>query len=220
MQAKKKMMMALLIISVLTAGIVPAFADPNQLSAKKITNTARPRVSAVKNVKPTISADLPEFDEKIVDDRISEAELAEPIEEVKRSVLWYLNTYGYTTSVSPVTDVAQSRLRIRLQLIAEKIKITRFGALYEIHWGRVTHNGEEYEVSGYALLDSDGVFYMKLDGDVAFKSIGRIHQAWFGVRVKMKGYLIEDESTYNHYMRGWAIPLNFNLINRLRNHLQ
>lgn len=220
MQAKKKMMMALLIISVLTASIVQALADSNQLSAQQFTNTAELSVRAVKNVKPTISVDPPEFDEKTIDDRISEAEIAEPIEEVKGSVLWYLNTYGYTTSDSPVTDAAQSRLRIRLQLIAEKIKLTKFGALYDIHWGRVTHNGEQYEVNGFALLDSDGIFYMKLKGDASFKSIGRIHQAWFGVRVIMKGYLIEDDITYNHYMRGWAIPLNFNLINRLRNHLQ
>lgn len=220
MQAKKKTLMALLIISVLAAGLIPAYADPNQLTAKQVTNEDKLRVRAVKNVKPVTTVDQLEFDEKAVDDRIIEAENAEPIEEVKGSVLWYLNTYGYTTSNSPVTDAAQSRLRIRLQLIAEKIKMTKFGALYMIHWGRVTHNGEQYEVNGYALLDSDGVFYMKLDGDVAFKAIGRIHKAWFGVRVSMKGYLKEDDITYNHYMRGWAIPLNFNLINRLRNHLQ
>jgi hypothetical protein len=223
MQAKKKMMVVLLIISAFTAGLIPAFAAPNQLSAKRLTNVAELKpiyTNIVQEVRPVPTLDLSEFDESTVDEKISEAEGAEPIEEVKGAVLWYLNAFGYTTTNSPVTDAAQSRFRIRLQIVAEKIKMTRFGALYEIHWGRVTHNGKQYEVDGYALLDSDGVFYMKLDGDVAFKAIGRIHQAWFGVRVSMKGYLIEDDITYNHYMRGWAIPLTFKLINRLRNHLQ
>jgi hypothetical protein len=164
--------------------------------------------------------DLSDLDESAVDERINEAEKAEPVEEVTVSVLWYLNAYGYTTIDSPVTDAAQSRFRIRLQLVAEKIKMTKFGALYKVHWGRVTHNGEQYEVEGYALLDSDGVFYMKLNGEVAFKSIGRIHPSWFGVRVSMKGYLVEDDITYSHHMRGWAIPLTMNLITRLRNHLK
>ena len=142
------------------------------------------------------------------------------MEELTGSVLWYLNTYGYTTPENPGTDAAQSRFRISLQLIAEKVKMTKFGALYEIHWGRVTHKEAQYEVRGYALLDSDGVFYMKLGGDVTFKAIGRIHPAWFGVRVSMKGYLVDEDATYSHYMKGWAIPLNLNLITRLRNHIQ
>jgi hypothetical protein len=119
-----------------------------------------------------------------------------------------------------VTDAVQTRSRIRLQLVADKYKNTEFGVLYKIHWGRVTHKGEQNEVDGYALLDSEGVFYMKLDGEVAFKSIGRIYPSWFGIRVSMKGYVVDDEITYSHRMRGWAIPLTVNLITRLRNHLQ
>ena len=223
MKTKNKMMVTLLIISALTAGLIPVYAAPSRLTAKRIPNIAdlKPAsTNTIREVKPAISVDLSDLDESTVDERISEAEKAEPVEEVTGSVLWYLNTYGYTTADSPVTDAAQSRFRIRLQLVAEKVKMTRFGALYKVHWGRVTHNGEQYEVDGYALLDSDGIFYMKLDGEVAFKSIGRIHSSWFGVRVSMKGYLVDDDITYSHNMRGWAIPLTMNLITRLRNHLQ
>ncbi len=106
---------------------------------------------------------------------------------------------------------------MRLQLIAEKVKNTPFGVLYKVHWGRVTHMGEKNTVVGFALLDGDGVFYMKLDGDVAFKSIGRVHPFWFGVRVSMKGCLVDDEVVYSHRMRGWAIPLDFRFMTRLRN---
>jgi hypothetical protein len=223
MKTKNKMMIVLLIISALTSGLIPAYAAQNQISAKRIPNTAvlRPAPSnTIREVKPAITVDLSDLDESAVDERINVAVKAEPVEEVTVSVLWYLNAHGYTTIDSSVTDAAQSRFRIRLQLVAEKIKMTKFGALYKVHWGRVTHNGEQYEVEGYALLDSDGVFYMKLNGEVAFKSIGRIHPSWFGVRVSMKGYLVEDDITYSHHMRGWAIPLTMNLITRLRNHLK
>ena len=134
--------------------------------------------------------------------------------------LWYLQAYGYTITTDPVTDAAETRFRIKLQMIAEKVKATHFGVLYKIHWGRVTHDGEQFTVDGWALLDSDGIFYMKLDGDVAFKAIGQIHGAWFGVRVSMKGYFVDDGITYSHQMRGWAIPLSLRLMVRLRNHLQ
>jgi len=223
MKTKNKMMVVLLIISALTAGLIPAYAVQNQLSAKRVPNAFERKpapTNTIREVKPAITVDISELDESTVDERISEAENAEPVEEVTGSVLWYLNAYGYTTVESPVTDAAQTRFRIRLQLVAEKIKMTRFGALYKVHWGRVTHNGEQYEVEGYALLDSDGVFYMKLDGKISFKSIGRIHSSWFGVRVSMKGYLVDEDITYNHHMRGWAIPLTMNLITRLRNHLK
>ena len=232
MKNKNKMMVVLLIISALTAGLFPAYATPDRIAVEKATNIkkvkpvpmtdlqARLVPNTLTQVKPVYGLDLTELDESTVDTRISEAEKAEPIEELTGSVLWYLNTNGYTTVENPVTDVAQSRFRIRLQLVAEKIKVIEFGVLYKVHWGRVTHNGEQFDVTGYALIDNDGVFYMKLNGETAFKSIGRISPAWYGVRVAMKGYLVDDEFTYSHQMRGWAIPLTQNLFTRLRNHLQ
>lgn len=231
MQRKKKMMVVLLIIAALTAGIIPTYAVPTQLTDKRALKAVELKPAPATELKPALTntirearpaniVDLADFDESTIDTRISEAEKAESIEEVTGSVLWYLNANGYTTVESPVTDASQSRFRIRLQLVTEKIKVTEFGVLYEVHWGRVTHNGEQFEVTGYALLDGDGVFYMKLDGEVAFKSIGHISPAWFGVRVSMKGYLVDDEFTYSHQMRGWAIPLTQNLFTRLRNHLQ
>jgi len=230
MKTKNKMMIALLVISTNTAGLIPVNAVTNQLSARRL-NTAQVKPAIVTEVKPVPSnslsisrpiqaVDLSTLDESIIDEPISEAEKAAPIEEDRGVPLWYLNAYGYTTITSPTVDAAQTSFRIRLQMLAEKVKVTEFGVLYKVHWGRVTHNGEQFTVEGYALLDSDDVFYMKLDGETAFKAIGRIHGAWFGVRVSMKGYLVDDEVTYSHQMRGWAIPLTNNLMPRLRNHLQ
>jgi hypothetical protein len=228
MKTKNKMMVALLVISAITAGLMPVNAATNQLSATRLNVDKPARVSDVKPIpsnslffaRPVETVDLSTLDESTIDERISEAEQAAPVEEDTAAPLWYLNAYGYTTITSPTVDAAQNRFRIRLQMVAEKVKVTEFGVLYEVHWGRVTHNGEQFTVSGYALLDSDGIFYMKLEGETAFKAIGQIHGAWFGVRVSMKGYLVDDEITYSHQMRGWAIPLTNNLILRLRKHLQ
>jgi hypothetical protein len=228
MKTKNKIMVALMVISAITAGLLPVNAATNQLSATRLNVDKLARVSDVKPTpsnslffsRPVETVDLSTLDESTIDERISEAEQAAPVEEGTTAPLWYLNAYGYTTITNPTVDATQNRFRIRLQMVAEKVKVTEFGVLYEVHWGRVTHNGEQFTVSGYALLDGDGIFYMKLDGETAFKAIGQIHGAWFGVRVSMKGYLVDDEVTYSHQMRGWAIPLTNNLITRLRKHLQ
>lgn len=218
------MMMTLLVISVITAGLIPVYA------ATSVTDARQARPLAVsdspvpyKNLKEAIqvqAADLSTLDESTIDEQISKAREAETVEEDTGSPIWYLNANGYTTITEPVTDAAQTRFRVKLQMIAEKVKVTEFGVLYRVHWGRVTHHGDQYTVDGYALLDGNGVFYLALEGETSFKAVGRINGAWFGVRVSMKGYIVDDGVTYSHMMRGWAIPLTQNLILRLRNHLQ
>jgi hypothetical protein len=226
MKTKKNMIIVLLIISTLTAGLIPVYAAPNQLTviqseeARSITKVKPAPLNTLTARRQLEVVDLSNLDESKIDERISEAQNAEPIKEDVGSPLWYLHAYGYTINSEPVTDAAQTRFRVKLQMIAEKVKATPFGVLYKIHWGRVTHNGEQYTVTGYALLDSNGIFYMSLEGETTFKAIGQIHGAWFGVRVSMKGCIVEDGITYSHQMRGWAIPLTQRLIARLRNHIQ
>lgn len=223
---KKKIIGLLLVITALAAGLVPVYASTNQLTvAEKPVIKSKEKVqlkpvNSITAANPIVVEDISDLDETSIDDTIDKALEAEeiPEEDVNRAPpLWYLNAYGVTIAEDPVTDAAETRNRIRLQILAEKVRHTEYGALYKIHWGRVTHKGEKYDVEGYALLDSDGIFYMKLDGEVAFKSIGRIHPYWFGVRVSMKGYIVEDDITYSHKMRGWAIPLNLKHLARLRN---
>ena len=223
---KNKTLGILVIITALTASLVPVFASTNSLTvAEKQTVTSTNQIqikpmNTLAPVEPSPVVDLSDLDESTVEETIDKALEAEEIPEEDTRLtppLWYLNAYGYTIVEDPVTDAAETRNRVRLQLLAEKIKNTEFGALYKIHWGRVTHMGEKHTVEGYALLDSDGVFYMKLDGDLAFKSIGTIHPFWFGVRVTMKGYIVDDGVTYSHMMRGWATPLNLRHLARLRN---
>ncbi len=63
--------------------------------------------------------------------------------------------------------------------------------------------GEKVEVEGYAILDTDGVFYMKLTGEgLSFKSIGRIAPTGVGVRVAMKGYMSQEDAEYS-FKHAW-----------------
>ena len=230
---KKTMVATLMIVMVLAGGIVPIFAQsdkapdisPNAGSGKmnrqgKLQRYRQNLRERIQFAKPE-EIDITILDEADVNPRIAEAVDAEAIDDEENAVggLWILNTHGSTVTIIPVTDAELSEDRIGLQLVAEKVKNTEFGALYKVLWGRVHHDDEKVEIEGYALLDSDGVFYMKLDGeDLEFKAIGKVAPAMAGVRIAMKGYMIHDGIEYSHTMRGRAIP--FGWFNRMTNQLR
>ncbi|GAG81182.1 unnamed protein product, partial [marine sediment metagenome] len=130
MKNKNKMMSVLLIISALTVGLIPAIAAPDRYALEKTTNIkqvkpipmtdlqSRPVTNTLTQVKPAYGLDLSDLDTSSIDDRILDAEEADPIEENTETVLWYLNAYGYTVIDDPVTDAAETRFRVKLQLIA------------------------------------------------------------------------------------------------------
>ena len=226
MKATKKTMIAtLMIVMVLATGIIPIFAqsdnapDKNSLAGRDTASNkgrGKPMRFPVGNTLEEI-----DLDEATIATRLAEVEAADEIEDEKTIVggLWILNARGVTVAISPVTDAAQVNDRIGLQLVAEKIKATEYGVLYEVHWGRILHNEEKVEIEGLAVLDSDGVFYMALEGEeLRFKAIGKIAPARMGVRVAMKGYMTHDGVEYSHTMRGRAIP--FGWYNRLANQLR
>ena len=232
-ETKKTMVATLIIVMVLAVGVIPISAQPDnapgitsnpgvgkgnrQGQLKSYRESLRARIQ---QAKPD-ATDLSTLDESDVDPRIAEALEAEAIadEENAFGALWILNVHGTTVTVSPVTDAELNADRIGLQLVAEKIKNTELGAVYEVHWGRILHDEERVEIEGYAILDSDGVFYMKLEGeDLDFKAIGRIAPAMHGVRVAMKGYMTHDGIQYSHEMQGRAIP--FGWFNRVANQVR
>ena len=234
---KKMMVAALLTLAVLSVGITPIFAAPEQMS-RGVTSAQQGRqnsftavnsqgLSVREQIRQRLQAmyaqvNITELDEADIDRKFAEVEEAEPTEDTEGSVVWYLNARGMSMPLDPVTDAANPAEPLGLQLIAEKVKVTDFGVLYKVLWGRVHHSGEKVEIEGYAILDSDGVFYMKLNGeDLSFKSIGKIAPAGIGVRVAMKGYMTHDGSDYSFKMHGRAIPLRGNIIKaRIRNHLK
>jgi len=243
MKASKKTMIAtLMIVMVIATGITPIFAqsdnvpDSNSLAgrdAASIDGRGKPmRVQRMQQYKENLrqrfqtgtlpeEISLDELDEATIATRIAEVEAADEIEGEETIVggLRILNARGETVAISPVTDAAEVNDRIGLQLVAEKIKATEYGVLYEVHWGRILHDGENVEIEGFAVLDSDGVFYMALQGeDLSFKAIGRIAPAKMGVRVAMKGYMTHDGVEYSHTMKGRAV--RFGWYNRFANQLR
>jgi hypothetical protein len=240
MKATKKTMIAtLMIVMVLATGITPIIAQsdnaPNsnaRTGRETASNAGKSRPMWVQrmqqykeNLRQRVQTgttpeeiDLDDLDEATIATRLAEVEAADEIEGEETIVggLWILNARGVTVAISPVTDAAETNIRIGLQLVAEKIKATEYGVLYEVHWGRVLHDGENVEIEGLAVLDSDGIFYMALQGEaLSFKAIGRIAPAKMGVRVAMKGYMTHDGVEYSHTMRGRAVP--FGWYNRLAN---
>lgn len=230
---KKTMIATLIIVMVLTIGVTPIFAQSEntpditpgegkgrQTQANKLQMYRQRLRKRISQIHPE-EIDLSSLDEADVAPRIADALKAEEIEDEENAVggLWILNARGSTVTFTPITDAELSENRIGLQLVAENIKNTKLGALYEIHWGRVLHDDEKVEIEGYALLDSDGVFYLTLDGeDLEFKAIGKIAPAMAGVRVAMKGYMIHDDIEYSHKIHGRAIP--FGWFNRAANQLR
>ena len=235
---KKMMVAALLTLAVLSVGITPIFAAPDTTMSRGVTNAQKGRknsftavnsqgLSIREQVKQRLQAfsaqvNITELDEADIDDKFAEVEAAEPIEDVEGSVVWYLNARGMSIPTDPVTEEANPAEPLGLQLIAEKVKVTDFGVLYKVLWGRVHHTGEKVDIEGYAILDSDGIFYMKLNGeDLSYKAIGKIAPAGIGVRVVMKGYMTHEGESYSFKMHGRAIPLRGNIIRaRVRNHLK
>lgn len=234
---KKMMVSALLIMAVLSVGITPIFAAPD--TSRGVANAQKAqRGNMVQNMQVKGNAirnrlqaefeamrmpiNITDLDESTIDDVIAEVEEADALDDEEEATeIWYLNARGQATTLSPVTDAAQVYNALGVQFIAEKVKTTELGKLYKVLWGRVNHEGEKVEIEGYAVLDTDGVFYMKLEGmDMSFKSIGRISPAGVGVRLAMKGYMTHGDIDYSFHMRGRAIPLRGGLIrNRVQNQL-
>ena len=236
---KKMMVSALLIMAVLSVGITPIFAAQDtsrgvtslqkktqrgnmvqnmQIKGKAIRNRLQVELEAMR-----MPINITDLDETMIDNIIAQVMDADEVEDEEEvTVIWYLNARGQAQTLSPVTDAASVYDPLGVQLIAEKVKTTEYGKLYKVLWGRINHMGEKVEIEGYAVLDTDGIFYMKLIGeDMNFKSIGRISPAGIGVRVAMKGYMTHGDTDYSFRMHGRSIPLRGGLIrNRLRNYLQ
>ena len=235
---KKMMIAALLTLAVLSVGITPIFAAPDtsmsrgDVSVQKRSQNAFTSVmtqgQAIREqIRQRLEAmntplDITDLNEADVDDKFAQVDVAPEVEDGTGSVVWYLNARGMSVPLDPVVEEENPAEPVGLQLIAEKVKATEFGVMYKILWGRVHHNGEKVDITGYAILDSDGVFYMKLEGeDLGFKAIGRIAPAGIGVRVAMKGWMNHDDVSYSFKMHGRAIPLRGNIIKaRIRNYLQ
>ena len=154
--------------------------------------------------------DLDDLSEDEIDDRISAAENAPAVEDGDTAnPLWIARAHGSSWPLDDA-DVEESNLATPIGTVfaATKVKTTEYGTVYDIVWGIVGHNGERVGVKGVAVLGSDGVFVMKLQGDdLSLWAIGRIGRARLGVRLAMKGYMSHDGEIYGFHMKGNAHPI-------------
>lgn len=154
--------------------------------------------------------DLDDLSEDEIDDRISAAENAPAVEDGDTATpLWIARAHGSSWPLGDA-DVEESNLATPIGTVfaATKVKTTEYGTVYDIVWGIVGHNGERVGVKGVAVLGSDGVFVMKLQGDdLSLGAIGRIGRARLGVRLAMKGYMSHDGEIYGFHMKGNAHPI-------------
>lgn len=156
------------------------------------------------------SIDLDDLSEDEIDDRISAAENAPAVEDGDTAnPLWIARAHGSSWPLGDA-DVEESNLATPIGTVfaATKVKTTEYGTVYDIVWGIIGHNGERVGVKGVAVLGSDGVFVMKLQGDdLSLGAIGRIGRARLGVRLAMKGYMSHDGEIYGFHMKGNAHPI-------------
>jgi hypothetical protein len=222
-RTKTLIVMALIVTTFLTAMPVMAAAEDNTTSKPDaFINRAQPMQRIQQSLKAKIQNRLrlmePEpividdLSEDEIDDRISAAENAPAVEdEDTASPLWIVRAYGSSWPLGDA-DVEESNLATPIGTVfaATKVKTTEYGTVYDVVWGIVGHNGERVGVKGVAVLGSDGVFVMKLQGDdLSLSAIGRIGRAWLGVKLAMKGYMSHDGETYGFHMKGTAHPIGF-----------
>lgn len=222
-RTKTLMVMALIVASFLTVMPVTAAAEDNTTPkpeafvnrAQRMQRNKQSLKARIQNrlqlAKPE-SIDIDDLSEDEIEDRISAAENAPTIEDDDTAnPLWIARAHGASWPLGDA-DVEESNLAIPVgtMFAATKVKTTEYGTVYDIVWGIVGHNGERVGVKGVAVLGSDGVFVMKLQGDdLSFYAIGRIGRARFGVRLAMKGYMSHDGEMYGFHMKGAAHPIGF-----------
>lgn len=220
-RTKTLLVMALIAASVLTA--IPAMAaaeddTPPQPEAfvnraQRVQRIQQPLKAKIQNklqLAEPESIDLDDLSEDEIDDRISAAENAPAVDDGDTAnPLWIARVYGSSWPLGDA-DVEESSLAtpIGTMFAATKVKTTEYGTVYDIVWGIVGHNGERVGVKGVAVLSSDGVFVMKLQGDdLSLWAIGRRGRARYGVRLAMKGYMSHDGERYGFHMKGSAHPI-------------
>jgi hypothetical protein len=212
MSVKNKSLMILAIILTATLASTMSLATAQNDPVTGIARRVKVKPQVTEEMMEKIQERLDELDDKNIEERLEEALDADPIEDgdVDVSPLWIARLHGRAwprTSVEP----EESAERIGVIFAATKIKTTAFGAVYDIVWGILGHDGKRVGVKGKGLLCEDGVFFLYLEGDdLDLYGVGLVGKAWYGVKLAMKGYMEHDAAMYDFQMLGRAYPIGFN----------
>ncbi|MBN2336034.1 hypothetical protein JXL21_10790 [Candidatus Bathyarchaeota archaeon] len=227
-KSKTLMVMALIVASVLASSMVTIMAAAEESSDIQTPEAFSTRVERVESAKQSLrttiqeklqairpeALDVDDLSEDEIEDRLDKALNAPETDDGDNGAnpLWIARATGSAWPLRNAdtsdTDLTKA---IGTMFAATKIKTTEYGVVYDIVWGIVGHGGERVGVKGIAILGSDGVFVMKLQGDdLSLAAIGKVGRAGFGVRLAMKGYMSHDGDSYGFRMSGRAYPLSFN----------
>lgn len=228
-KSKTLLVMALIVASALAVTMTPIMAaaeeTPNVPTPEAFVNRAqsmeqnkqslRARIqSRLQAAKPE-ALDIDDLSDDEIEDRLYAAVNAPETddEDSGANPLWIARAVGSAWPLGDAdVDASSVATPVGTMFAATKIKTTEHGTVYDIVWGIVGHDGERVGVKGVAVLCSDGVFVIKMEGDdLALYGIGRIGKAWYGVKLAMKGYMKHDGEMYGFRMRGGAHPVRFNI---------
>jgi len=210
MSVKNKSLMILAIILTATFASTMNLAMAQNDPAAGIARQVEAKPQVTEQMMEKIQERLDELDEAEYEERYNNAtKTVDNGTETGVAPLWIARLHGRAWQSS--VEAEESAERIGIIFAATKVKTNEYGAVYDVVWGIIGHDGERVGVKGQAVLFDDGVFFMKLvDDDLELYCIGLVGKAWYGVRLAMKGYMEHGGTTYGFHMLGRAYPIGFN----------
>jgi len=218
---KTLLIAAMVMAAALAVGLTPVGAQPEADASQpepfliraqqleRLKETLMNRLQTRQSIGaagPPAELDIDDLDDAEAEAMIGSVEDAEATDEA-RGPIWLVHVRGFSWATADTEDT-EARNPIGMNLAVRKVKTTEKGVLYEVIRGVVGHDGERVKVEGKAVLLGNGVFAMKLHGEeLELKAVGRIAPARIGVRVAMKGKLVDDGEDYRFKMTGRAIPI-------------
>jgi hypothetical protein len=204
----------------MTTQTIPRTAAKESYLARSV------RAVQVSNVfKPNEDIQLAEIDESIVDEIDAKVKAYEelPEEEKKPHVpgVWIVVARGLSwksNSIPELSEIAPEAIPMGMRFYAKAIWGNSDWTLYRLGRGIIGHDGERYQVDGYALYKKEtGKFYLVLDGGgVSLQAVGRVYGPHTDLtaannrrclHLSMKGRMMIDGDGYVFALRGSAYRL-------------
>jgi len=218
---KTLLIAAMVMAAALAVGLTPIYAQPEADASQsepffnrvqqleRLKEAIRNRLQTQQSIgeaEPPAELDVDDLDEAEAESMIGSVEDAAATDEAPGPI-WLVHVRGFSWAAADTADT-EERNPMGMNLAVRKVKTTEIGVLYEVVRGVVGHDGERVKVEGKVVLLGDGVFAMKLHGeDLELKAVGRIAPARVGIRVAMKGKLVDDGEDYRFKAAGRAIPI-------------
>jgi hypothetical protein len=218
---KRILVAAVVAAAVLAATMAPVYAAPEGRSQnqeplfdraqrlEQLREALRSRLQLKQSNGETWTQEpinVDDLDEGDAEDLIEDIEGAELVDETPGPI-WMVHIRGRAWAAADTVESAQAD-PMAMNLALSKVKATEAGTVYEVLRGFVVHNGTRMTVEGKAVLRGDGVFALRLTGeDLELKAVGRVARARVGVRVAMRGRMVDQGEEYGFRLAGRAVPI-------------